>query len=89
MADRSKLPLPVPTPETQHFWDGTRDGKLLLQKCDDCGSVYFPPRPFCPSCQSKSECCWTACWAVRVSLAACVGAAPPDQTAPQARERQH
>src|SRR5262249_17828406 len=25
---------PRPTPETQHFWDGTRAGELRLQRCD-------------------------------------------------------
>lgn len=47
-------PIPVPTPETQHFWDGTREGELRLQRCDDCAHVYFPPRPFCPACSSRS-----------------------------------
>jgi len=41
---------PKPTPETQHFWDGTQAGELRLQRCDACANVYFPPRPFCPSC---------------------------------------
>lgn len=44
---------PVPTPETQHFWDGTAVGELRLQRCDECSNVYFPPRPFCPSCASR------------------------------------
>lgn len=44
---------PVPTPETRHFWDGTQAGELRLQRCDRCASVYFPPRPFCPSCASR------------------------------------
>ncbi len=39
---------PKPTPETRHFWDGTKLGKLLLQRCGDTGRVYFPPRPFSP-----------------------------------------
>jgi uncharacterized OB-fold protein len=43
-----KRPLPQPTPETQHFWDGCREGKLLLQRCGDTGKPYFPPRPFSP-----------------------------------------
>ncbi|MCC5872480.1 MAG: Zn-ribbon domain-containing OB-fold protein [Gammaproteobacteria bacterium] len=47
-------PLPEPTPETQHFWDGTRVGELRLQRCNDCAHVYFPPRPFCPACASRS-----------------------------------
>ncbi len=54
MANLEKLPLPVPTPETQHFWDGTRQDELRLQRCDGCSAVYFPPRPFCPSCSSKA-----------------------------------
>ncbi len=48
-----KRPLPHPTPETQHFWEGTRQGELRLQRCDDCRHVYFPPRPFCPKCASR------------------------------------
>ncbi len=49
----SRRPLPRPTPETQHFWDGTREGELRLQRCDACDKVYFPPRPFCPGCASR------------------------------------
>jgi len=44
---------PKPTPETQHFWDGTKAGELRLQRCDDCTKPYFPPRPFCPACGSR------------------------------------
>jgi len=25
-----------------------------LQRCDGCSNVYFPPRPFCPKCASRS-----------------------------------
>ena len=46
-------PLPKATPETQHFWDGTRAGELRLQRCAACAKVYFPPRPFCPGCASR------------------------------------
>ena len=45
--------LPQPTPETQHFWDGCKAGELRLQRCEECAKVYFPPRPFCPSCASR------------------------------------
>ena len=47
-------PLPVITPETAHFWEGTREGELRLQRCVDCGRAYFPPRPFCPRCTSAN-----------------------------------
>ncbi|HZR03096.1 MAG TPA: Zn-ribbon domain-containing OB-fold protein [Burkholderiales bacterium] len=50
MAER---PLPAITPETRHFWEGTRAGELRLQRCVACAHVYFPPRPFCPQCASQ------------------------------------
>ena len=55
MADRTNdgRPLPIPTPETQHFWDGAMEGRLVLQRCEECDGAYFPPRPFCPSCGSR------------------------------------
>lgn len=55
MAESAKRPrpLPQPTPETQHFWDGTKAGELRLQRCRTCGEVYFPPRPLCPACSSR------------------------------------
>jgi len=46
-------PLPVPTPETQAFWDGCAQGELRLQKCDACARTYFPPRAFCPKCSGR------------------------------------
>lgn len=49
-ASRAK---PVPTPETRHFWDGTRHQRLLLQQCENCSHTYFPPRPFCPACSGR------------------------------------
>lgn len=44
---------PVPTPETQHFWEGCRAGRLLLQRCLETGKAYFPPRPFSPYTGSR------------------------------------
>jgi uncharacterized OB-fold protein len=43
---------PVPTPETQPFWDGCAAGELRLQRCTDCSVPYFYPRPVCPACGS-------------------------------------
>ncbi len=47
-------PLPQPTPETQPFWDGLRQQKLMIQRCKAkrCGKPYFYPRPWCPHCGS-------------------------------------
>lgn len=43
---------PSMSPDTQFFWDGARDHKLLIQRCADCGRLRHPPRPMCPQCQS-------------------------------------
>lgn len=53
-------PLPQPTPETRHFWEGCKAGELRLQRCQACSHVYFPPRPFCPSCASREVEVFTA-----------------------------
>jgi uncharacterized OB-fold protein len=39
------------------FWEGVSAGKLLIQKCQDCGTLRQPPGPMCPHCQSLK---WTA-----------------------------
>jgi uncharacterized protein len=44
--------VPIPTPETQPYWDGAAAGELRIQRCLDCGEAYFYPRPLCPSCGS-------------------------------------
>ena len=43
-------PVPVATPETAHYWEGTAHSELRVQRCRSCATTYFPPQPFCPSC---------------------------------------
>jgi uncharacterized OB-fold protein len=54
MAVETSLPAPAPfvNPEVKTFWDATAEGRLLLPKCEDCQSVIWFPRPFCPECAS-------------------------------------
>ena len=47
MHDYSKN-VPQATPETQPYWDGLKEGKLMLQRSKKSGQAYFPPRPFFP-----------------------------------------
>jgi uncharacterized OB-fold protein len=42
--------LPKPTPETQPYWDGAREGRLMLPWCLDCAQPHFHPRAICPHC---------------------------------------
>jgi uncharacterized OB-fold protein len=48
------LPAPAPfvLPEVKQFWDATAEGRLLLPRCEDCQTVIWYPRPFCPACAS-------------------------------------
>ena len=48
-------PMPVPTRESQPYWDGLREGKLMLQHCAACGKVRHYPRPVCPNCFSMES----------------------------------
>ena len=47
-----KKPLPQVEPYTQAFWDGTKNGKLLVQTCSACNARIFFPRKQCPECWS-------------------------------------
>ena len=56
MTDTAERTLPAPAPminvETKSFWDATTEGKLMLPRCNDCGTVIWYPRAFCPECSS-------------------------------------
>lgn len=45
---------PGVTDETQVFWDAANDGRLLVERCADCGAESFPPRGICRACRSRS-----------------------------------
>lgn len=47
-----KKSLPKINPIDQAYWEAAAAGKLLLQKCNDCGKVQFFPRPACTDCFS-------------------------------------
>jgi uncharacterized OB-fold protein len=48
------LPVFAPTvvPETKPYWDATAEGKILLPRCNGCGTVIWYPRTSCPECMS-------------------------------------
>ncbi len=55
-AQDRKISAPAVNLETQHFWDGAAEGKLLYKKCIQCGEPHFYPRTHCPFCFSdKTE----------------------------------
>jgi len=47
-------PIPLPTSLSAPFWEGLKDGKVMLQRCDDCGQWTFYPRRHCRHCLSHA-----------------------------------
>ena len=45
-------PVPEPTHESKPYWDGLQNGRLLRQKCGQCGKIRHYPRPVCDVCYS-------------------------------------
>lgn len=44
-------PLPAPDPFIgKPFWDGGKEGKLMLPRCTSCTKTHFYPRAMCPHC---------------------------------------
>lgn len=48
----SARPAPSMSPDTQFFWDGVKEHRLLIQRCTGCGALRHPPRPMCPQCNA-------------------------------------
>jgi uncharacterized OB-fold protein len=47
-------PSPIPTEWSTPYWDGAAVGRLILQRCRDCGHWNHPPGLFCPNCSGES-----------------------------------
>ena len=46
------LPAPAEEGLTKPYWDGTRDGKLVIQRCRGCGVHQWGPELICHQCHS-------------------------------------
>lgn len=44
--------LPALNADTAAFWQGGRDGQLLIHYCSPCARYFHPPAPVCPHCAS-------------------------------------
>jgi uncharacterized OB-fold protein len=44
-------PAPIPDAESAAFWSATLEGKLLVQRCADCGRAQLYARPHCLACR--------------------------------------
>jgi uncharacterized OB-fold protein len=54
-----ELPLrfQLGTSKIQKFFEGLREEKVYMTKCEECGEKFFPPQADCPKCL-KSEMSW-------------------------------
>ncbi len=51
----SKRPMPqFFEPDTQAFWDATKNEQLTYQQCGACNEVVFTPRAHCTKCGSSN-----------------------------------
>ncbi|RJF91716.1 Zn-ribbon domain-containing OB-fold protein [Noviherbaspirillum saxi] len=50
----SPRPLPQLNELNRFFWTGGADGKLRMQRCQDCGHWLHPPGVNCPECMSRN-----------------------------------
>ena len=55
-------PKPVADRDTQPFWDGVAERRLLVPRCEACGLWIWQPRPMCARCRSE-EIGWVECGA--------------------------
>jgi len=51
-AEQPLRPRPGITRDNAFFWDGVKAGKLLIQRCTQCGRLRHPPGPMCPDCNA-------------------------------------
>jgi uncharacterized OB-fold protein len=54
MADATvEVPRPAPDELTSFFWEGCKAHRLLIQRCNACGTYIHWPRPVCHTCLSS------------------------------------
>ena len=54
MAQQYNKPLPVAQPDTDYYWEKTKQHELWLKHCNDCNNTFFYPRDICPHCFSRN-----------------------------------
>lgn len=50
-----EVPTRIASPrghDNKWWWDACDEGKLMIQRCTNCGALRHPPRPMCGECQS-------------------------------------
>lgn len=51
----AEMPVPVIEPLTEPFWAAAREGRLVIQRCRDCGTFRHLPHVLCAVCRSSAH----------------------------------
>ncbi|MDE2860497.1 MAG: OB-fold domain-containing protein [Chloroflexota bacterium] len=51
-------PVPVPDEVSAPFWDACNEGRLIVQSCDPCEWLQYPPAKTCTECDSADNLSW-------------------------------
>jgi uncharacterized OB-fold protein len=54
-------PIPAANDLDRPYWDGARQGQLMVQRCTGCGRYAHPPAMICPHCGSEDQVWEKAC----------------------------
>lgn len=49
------VPIPEVNPVNRPYWEGAREGRLMIQRCPACDTPNFPPRLACTECFEELE----------------------------------
>lgn len=56
MNARPEIPVPdASDPLMAGFWEASKRHVLVIQRCNSCGHVQFPPLPICSNCWSEDQ----------------------------------
>jgi len=50
----SLRPVPVPDDLTRPYWDGAKERRLVIQRCQECKTYWHPPLHQCMRCESRN-----------------------------------
>jgi len=53
-AETWQRPLPTPSPLSEPFWQATREGRLVIQRCTRCGEYVWVPQMVCRTCLTET-----------------------------------
>lgn len=53
MAERA-IPAPIPSPDTEAFWQAAAEGRFTLRRCTACRRTHWYPRAVCPFCLGET-----------------------------------